>query len=311
MALPPSLAALAAELNRRLADWIDRNPEGAARIALWMEDEMQLSAEERAPIDFLFSFIGAFVPPNWSSMKVGLQAPARALMAETGICLVWVPPAGLVEAIVAAHGREAREEVLLAGSAAILDSIDRALAEATHPRLEVSVLAAREAVAAHRAGFARAAQSLTATLLGDVVEGHFGFDGFGEARRSFERESQGPVGLWSARRTAVQEALRMAILQSRFRAPGEGFNRHLSAHGVDPRQFCEVHALEGLMLLAGVLRELHEVYRVAERGFGPTPRLSRFAQAELMRRMEAYRPPAILGEEMARASSGHRFPTAP
>jgi hypothetical protein len=84
----------------------------------------------------------------------------------------------------------------------------------------------------------------------------------------------------------------MAIVQSRFRAPGEGFNRHLSAHGVDPRQFREAHALEGLMLLAGVLRELHEVYRVAERGFGPSPRLTRYAQAELLRRMP---PPAPAG----------------
>jgi hypothetical protein len=78
----------------------------------------------------------------------------------------------------------------------------------------------------------------------------------------------------------------MAILQSRYRPPGAGFNRHLSAHGVDPRQFREPHALEGLMLLGGSIRELHEIYRVAERGFGPSPRLDRYARDQLRLRVE-------------------------
>lgn len=54
-------------------------------------------------------------------------------MAETGICLIWVPPSGLVEALVRAKGKAVREQVLLGGSAEILDSIERVLADAAQP----------------------------------------------------------------------------------------------------------------------------------------------------------------------------------
>jgi hypothetical protein len=294
MAPQSSLATWAAELRCRLADWIERNPEGAARIALWMEEELE-HPDERAPVDLLHSFIEAVVPRNWWSMGVGLHVQAWKVMAETGVCLIWVPPGEVVEAVLRCDCKQARDEALLANSAQILDSADQALSEAVHPRLDLSVAAACEAVSAQRAGLTRAAQSLTATLLGEIVEGHFGFDDFGSARRAFEREPASSAGLWSTRRAAVQEALLMAILQSRFRPPEAGFNRHLSAHGVDPLQFRESHALEGLMLLAGTLRELHEVYRVAERGFGPSPRLSRYARIELERRMDGVVGPRDLG----------------
>lgn len=290
MPLSPSLKAMAEELRRRLDQWIANNPEGAARLALWMEDQMEPSLGPRAPIDHVQSLVETFVPANWWTMRVGLHQQARKLMAQTGICLIWVPPADLVEALVHADGKAAREEVLLAGSGEILDSIERVLADATHPRLGPSVAAAQEAVEAQRAGLTRAAQSLSASLLGEIVEVHFGYEDFGAARRAFAQEPATGSSFWSSRRTAVQEALRIAILQSKFRPAEAGFNRHLSAHRVDPAQFCEPHALEGLMLLGGALRELHDVYRVAERGFGPSPHLSRYAEIELLRRVETMKP---------------------
>lgn len=191
-----------------------------------------------------------------------------------------------MKAIVRADSKQDRDEVLLANTARILDAVDEALTEAEHPRLEVTVAAAREALEAQRAGFTKAAQSLTASVLSEVVQEHFGFDRFGNARDAFESEPASAARLWSLRRTAVQGAIHVAIMQSDDRPPDAGFNRHLSAHGVDPCQFCDPHALEGLMLLAGAIRELHEIYRVAEWGFGPSPKLSRFARAELHRRME-------------------------
>lgn len=294
MPLPSSLAALADEFRRRVGDWIERNPEGAARIALWMEDQMERPEEGGAPADLLQSFVDAFVPRNWWPLRIGLHEHARKVMAESGICLIWVPPADVVEAIVRADCEEDRGKVLLASAAQILDSVDQALMEAEHPKLETTVAAAREALDAHRAGFTRAAQSLTASILGEVIEGHFGFDDFGDARRAFRREPASAAGLWSSRRAAVQEAILVAIVQSRHRPPGAGFNRHLSAHGVDPRQFCEPHALEGLMLLGGAIRELHEIYRVAERGFGPSPRLSEYARGELLGRIETAKREQIL-----------------
>jgi hypothetical protein len=251
-----------------------------------MEEQLECPEEGGAPVDLFQSFMEAFIPRNWWPLQIGMHERAQKVMAESGICLVWVPPAEVVEAIVLAEGKEGRDRVLLANAEQILDSVDRALMEAVHPKLEATVAAAREALVAQQAGLAKAAQSLTATILSDVVEGHFGFDGFGSARSAFEREPANAAGLWAFRRTAVQEAIRVAIMRSEDLPSEAGFNRHLSAHGVDPRQFRQPHALEGLLLLAGAIRELQEIYRVAERGFGPSPRLDRYARAELLRRME-------------------------
>lgn len=289
MSRPSSLARFADEISLRIGDWIERNPEGAARIALWVEEQMDNSEGAAAPADFFQSFMEGLVPRNWWPLRIGMHAKAQRVMAESGICLVWVPSAAVVEAIVRADGKEDRDDVLLANAAQIVDAVDQVLAEATHPQLEVTVGGAREALAAHRAGFQGPAQSHTASVLSEVVQGHFGFGRFGDARDAFESEPASAAGLWSSRRTAVQEAILAAIMQSQFRPPEAGFNRHLSAHGVDPGQYREPHALEGLMLVAGAIRELHEIYRVAERGFGPSPRFSEYAECELQRRIEIAR----------------------
>jgi hypothetical protein len=286
MPLAPSLHRLADEFRQRVADWIECNPEGAARIALWMEEELGSAEEVGTPADLFRSFVEGLVPPNWWPLRIGMQGEAQRVMTETGICLVWVPPAGVVEAIVIAKSKEDRDKVLLANAVEILDAVDIALSEATHPQLEPTAAAARAALAAQRAGFNGPAQSHTASVLCELIEGHYGFDDFGDARRAFKGEPATAAGLWSSRRASVQQAIFMAIIQSKYRAPDAGFNRHLSAHGVDPRQFCESHAIEGLMLLAGAVRELHEIYRVADCGFGPSPRLDAYAGEQLLWRIE-------------------------
>lgn len=58
------------------------------------------------------------------------------------------------------------------------------LAEATHPQLNAVMPAAKEALASHQAGFHRGAQSLSAAVVSEVVEGHLGFDRFSNARQS-------------------------------------------------------------------------------------------------------------------------------
>ncbi|MGE0065895.1 MAG: hypothetical protein AB7L18_13365 [Hyphomicrobiaceae bacterium] len=285
MQLAPSLRKLADQFRRHVGDWIERNPEGAARIALWLEEEIGSAKEAGAPADLLRSFVEGLVPRNWWPLTIGIQGQARRVTAETGICLVWVPPADVIEAIVCAKSKEDRDKVLLENAVEILDAVDVALSEATHPQLEITVAGARAALAVQRAGFSGPAQSHTASVLGEVIEGHYGFD-FRVARGAFKCEAATAPGLWSARRAAVEAAIRVAIVRSRHRPPGAGFSRHLSAHGVDPRQFREPHAIEGLMLLAGAIRELHEIYRVADRGFGPSPRLDQYAGEQLLRRIE-------------------------
>jgi len=275
---------LTRRFHRWLGGWIERNPEGAARIALWVEEQTERS-EEAAPIDLLKSFFEGLVPRNWWPLQVGMHLQAQSVMTESGVCLVWVPPAPTVEAIVCASSKEDRDRVLLANAETILGALDQVLGEATHSELVTTVDAAREAVAIYRGGHTRGAQTLAAATLGEVVEGHFGFEKFSVARRAFENEQTCDAGLWSYRRVAIQTAIRAAILRSEEQGSAAGFNRHLSVHGVSGDQFTPAHALAGLMLVVGALRELHEIYRVAERGFGPSPRLGRHAHDALQRRI--------------------------
>jgi hypothetical protein len=46
---------------------------------------------------FSQAFIDAFLPPNWMTLKIGAQRRALELMAEAGICLVWVPRSEIVD----------------------------------------------------------------------------------------------------------------------------------------------------------------------------------------------------------------------
>lgn len=198
---------------------------------------------------------------------------------------MWIPPAGIVEAIACARSKDDRDRVLLANAGPILEALDQAIGEATHPELSATADAAHEAVAIYRDGRIRGAQALAAATLSEVVEGHFGFEKFSLARQAFENERPSDAGLWSYRRVAIQSAIHAAILRSEELGPAAGFNRHLSVHGVSGDQFRPAHALAGLMLVVGALRELHEIYRVAERGFGPSPRLGRHARDALQSRI--------------------------
>lgn len=293
----PSIPELAKRFQCWLIGWSERNPEGAARIALWAEEQLEKPEEAESLLGLFKTFVDGLMPHNWRSLQVGMHIPTRELMAESGICLAWVPPADVVEAMVHAASKAERDQVILANADAILNSIDTVLSEATHPEIESTTAAAREAAASYRAGHAMAAQSLAAAVLGEVLENHLGFDAFSSARRAFEKEPNADSTLWSFRRVSVQAALHAAILRSEEQSANLGFNRHLSVHGVSDRQFTDAHSLSALMLVAGALRELHEMYRLGERGYACLPGLAQFAREQ--GRLTSELPPARLSRPRA------------
>ncbi len=133
-----SLATVVDNSRRRLHTWADENPEGMAKLALWLEDT---SRNETSFADLAGSLLKSWVPLNWWHLQIGKQQRAVSLMTETGICLVWVPPLEILEAILEAACKEERDAVLLANADAILDSIEEVLAEATHPQITTTVAA--------------------------------------------------------------------------------------------------------------------------------------------------------------------------
>jgi hypothetical protein len=267
------------ELGARLQRWLDENPEAWAKIQLWFEESSHPPQAERG---LAGSFLDQLLPVNWQTLRIGQLQAAQRLMEETGICLVWVPRAEVIQALLSCANKPEREQALLKHAEEILADIDAILAAASHPQIRELKESGAEAVAAFRSGYERASQALSAAVVSAILEDHYGFEGFGHAREAFEAERPTDVGVWSSRRVSIQVALHRAILRSDQMPPDGGFNRHLTAHSVDGEQYSRPNTLSALLLAAGSLRELQEMYRIGERGFAPTPQLRQGAAPRLL-----------------------------
>lgn len=256
-----------AGLLRRYTEWAQQNP-GTARELEWVLQQLASPPPEgEADLGLAERLYRRLFPPNWLNITVAAQRRARHVMIETGICLAWVPPADVVRAIIRARTKAERDAALLDNERAILDDVHRIVGEVTDPRLATARNATKEAAESYDDGHRRASQALCASAISAVLADHFGVPKFDEARRRLGAEHPEGISPRLFRRAHVQWALRMAIALTWSEPRPEGFNRHLTAHSVDPRQFTDAHALAGLMLLTGTLRELQEFYAVGDNGF--------------------------------------------
>jgi hypothetical protein len=267
-------------LRSRFQRWASANPEAIARLMVWLHDQRHQETDEPGLLTLGRSFLLNIAPPNWQSLPAGAHVQVDRLICETGLCLVWVPDAEVIVGLIRASGKGSRDEVLLTSADRILDSVIARTDQVNHPELAGLRELAVEAVETHRSGFFAASQTLAAAILTGVIEDHYGFR-FVAAREAFDAEPPARAGLWSHRRTLVQRAIQIAIVPSKYRREQSGFNRHLTSHGTDTAHYEEARAIEALMLMAAALRELNETYRIAEMGFGASPRLERYATKHL------------------------------
>jgi hypothetical protein len=274
MSSESGLLGLLLRTGRQLQNWAQENPEAIAKILLWAEegDSSRSSADGESSAR---SFADLILPANWMTLRLGVLNRARHLMTETGICLAWVPGPDVIESIVGASTKEERDQVLIANSDSILDDIEHVVAEVNNPQLLELRSGAEEAVSAFEGGLCMASQAMSAAVITAVLEDHYGFKRFDEARRVFDTEHPNTASVWSSRRIAVQWAIRQAILGPHQRPVDGGFSRHLTAHSVNRTQYNEPNALNALLLAAGSLRELQEIYCVGKRGFAVTAHLQR------------------------------------
>jgi hypothetical protein len=263
-----------------LQRWAAANPEAIARLMVWLHDQRRQETDESGLLTLGRSFLLNIAPPNWQSLPAGAHVQVDRLICQTGLCLVWVPDAEVIVGLIRAPDKESRDEVLLTSAERILDSVLARTDEVNHPELAGLRELAVEAVETHRSGFFAASQTLAAAILTGVIEDHYGFR-FVAAREAFDAEPPARAGLWSHRRALVQRAIQIAIVPSKFRREESGFNRHLTSHGTDTAHYEEARAIEALMLMAASLRELNETYRIAEMGFGASPRLEKYATKHL------------------------------
>jgi hypothetical protein len=266
--------ALPASLRRildQIAAWVERNPKTAEAIFWYFQHGTAPALPGEPQLSFVERVSRCMIPLNWLELGVGSHRRVRKVMLETGICLIWVPRPEIVKKLIAPMSKAERDEVLLADEETILADVSECVFAVGHPRLDDLRQSGEEAIAAYRDGHRRAAQALSAALLGAVLTDHFGYQKFDEARRAFESDHPEQVDPRANRIASIQWSIREAIRSSYDWPPPEGFNRHLSAHAVDSDQYTDANALSALMLVAGALRELQEIYAATDRGLPPVP----------------------------------------
>jgi hypothetical protein len=261
----PSVVGTLIEVAKKLNEWIKANPEAIAKMLLWLQEQEDKGGAERDRDGR--SFYELILPANWRTLRAAVLERAQRLMVETGLCLVWVPNAEVIEALVQAPNKAARDQELVHNADSILEDIEGAGEEVLSPHLADLKAGLAQGVDAFRLGLSMPAQAMSAAIVTTILEGHYGFERFGQARRAFGEEHPDEVGLWSSRRASIHWGLRTAILNKQQRPTDGGFSRHSTAHDVGGGQYSQSKALEALLLAAGSLRELQETYWLAERGY--------------------------------------------
>jgi hypothetical protein len=186
---------------------------------------------------------------------------AMKLMHEPdGQVIVWTPPATVGQELLAAQDAKERELVLVRAGPDISRHAREVLGRVTVSRLQDIRAAANEGWDAWDAGLPRAAQALAAACLTSIIQDVLAFDGFAELRIRWENEQAASLDetpLIRLRYGLLMNRTAIAILREDNALPG--FNRHASAHHVDPAHYTPAHSLQALMLVTAWARELQFV----------------------------------------------------
>jgi hypothetical protein len=256
-----SVASNQPTLGRSIAQLVRQEQENRARwlrAALRAQTRMDalagdIRAELRRTTEQMERYYRECLPSNWRDFSTDQVDQAVDLALDTGLSLVWVPRAEIVEELLVASPTE-REHVLRSDEPDVLHDLGACLDEITHSALRNFQQAGKEAVAAYRGGLPWASQALASAAISGAVHELFGEDTFADARERFEREHPSEEDMRLFRMRVLMWACARAL---RGTAEGlSGFNRHASLHGVFEDQYTEANALAVLLLLVGLLREL-------------------------------------------------------
>lgn len=201
--------------------------------------------------------------PNWDALDTEEEwlAALRLVRRDDGVPLVWVPPAPVVKALVAAEHHEARDEVLLARARDIATHAQTGLGDVTHPDLLMLRDGIQQGWRAFESGLHVSAQTTASSAVGEILlqRGHRHFRPFKQLWKEARDSDPIAFGLDELRLTSVMVAVSTAIQDDREVSTLRGFDRHATAHGMQPQHYSEVNALRGLMLVTSAARELQFV----------------------------------------------------
>jgi hypothetical protein len=205
-------------------------------------------------IDRVQELIRRYSPDNWHDLESG-ELDVVDLVQESGIPVIWVPRAQVIEALLAADSA-ARYAALVSSSADVLEDLEAALSTARDADVQGHAEAiefANKAVAAARDGHWWAAQALAASGLGQVIHRVLEYRVFRDAYKQFSERDIEEADM-TVLKAALLEVCTAKALTHTDKAQPDVFNRHGTQHG-ERRFFSQSSALSGLLLLVGWVRE--------------------------------------------------------
>jgi hypothetical protein len=192
------------------------------------------------------------LPSNWTGFDLDELLAAIVLARTKGISVVWVPRRSIVVELFARKGRWGWRKVLIGNRDAILGDVEACIKRRPtyDPTTKKMTLAA---VVALRDGHLEPAQALVGAAITYVVEQFPG--SFAQARKLAEEHDPEIVPMTRVRFAVLFTALHRALIRAED-AP-RGFNRNTTGgHGAVRTQYTVENCLVGLLLLAGLQREL-------------------------------------------------------
>lgn len=196
------------------------------------------------------------VPRNWPR-EADIDRVVTVIQ-DDGLPLVWVPPAHVVAAVLAAPGRQARVDVLLEHADELVPDCRRVLTEVNAERMARQLPLAPRALDAFEAGQHEAALTL-AVVVTDAVVATWIPGGFEAVAKSVQFDPKRPVHLL---RLGAAVAPLKNFKQRYFAEKGDirpdALNRQVTVHYADAEHFTRGNALVACLLMTSVLRALQE-----------------------------------------------------
>lgn len=197
-------------------------------------------------------------PANWAGCAID-YAGAWRVAEEDGIPLVWVPRGPLVIALLEAPDRAARLALLLESAEDVIDDCEAVVTAAAHAALAEHRAMVGEAIAAWRAGMARAAQAAANVAVSHLLESVYAEGKLARLGRSPLRAPRRDTVALARMRVALILEASVGAVESHNPSDTsdwpERYNRHLSAHQVSDAQYTPAHALIAVMLASALVAE--------------------------------------------------------
>ena len=214
-----------------------------------------------------------FIPANLQPLSAKKWTRILELGREEGIALAWIPRTALVQALLDAPDAAAREQLLLQEETAVLDDCAACLDTITADPAMVELAGfARQAIDICRRGGRAGAQALATNVVETIAKHHLDrvVTGKGKGvsnriRNRFGVPIDDSIALDELRVWLVGAPLFAAYREDYdYATRDSAFNRHGTAHCVNPNVYRPANALRSILLATSLLRLMDEELAEAE-----------------------------------------------